>query len=45
MPMPLKCPTENKILKMLQFHSASSATKVRMEEMLAQILKLPNKQV
>lgn len=43
--MPLKSPTENKILKILQFHSASSATKMRNEEMLTQILKLPNKVV
>lgn len=45
MPMPLKCPTEKKILKMFQFHSASSATKMRRKEMLAQILTLPNKEV
>lgn len=35
MPVPVKCPTENKILKMLQFHSAGLASEMRKEEQLA----------
>lgn len=42
MPTSIKCPAENKMLK---FYSASSVKRTEWEKQLAQILKLPNKEV
>lgn len=40
MPTSIKCPTEKKTFKMLQFHSASTVTKNRMGETVGSNLEV-----